>query len=159
RGQSWQSSAVADVPFRTFRRFGQAETQANVGEAAGDPFQKSDRRDPHHEQRHPRRHDAQGSGRSKRDARGNDHRGKEALTDSAPGSAPTGRGNRCFAMARALRILAWTTGVLLTLVVVAVGLAYLYVTSDEFRSRIEGQASSFSGRKTTIAEVSIDWGL
>jgi uncharacterized protein involved in outer membrane biogenesis len=61
-------------------------------------------------------------------------------------------------MARALRILGWTAGVLLTLVVVVAGLAYLYVTSDDFRSRIEGQASTLSGRKTTIADVSIDWG-
>ena len=61
-------------------------------------------------------------------------------------------------MARARRILGWTAGVLLTLVVVVAGLAYLYVTSDDFRSRIEGQASTLSGRKTTIADVSIDWG-
>ncbi|HYX00823.1 MAG TPA: AsmA family protein [Reyranella sp.] len=61
-------------------------------------------------------------------------------------------------MARVLRILGWMVGVLLTLIVVAAGLAYLYVTSDDFRSRIEGQASSFSGRKTTIADISIDWG-
>ena len=62
-------------------------------------------------------------------------------------------------MARFLRILGWTAGILVTLAVVAVGSAYLYVTSDDFRSRIEDQASTLSGRKTTIADISIDWGL
>lgn len=45
------------------------------------------------------------------------------------------------------------------LALAAVGAAYLYVTSDDFRGRIESQASTFSGRKTKIADVSIDWGF
>jgi uncharacterized protein involved in outer membrane biogenesis len=61
-------------------------------------------------------------------------------------------------MARILRILGWTAGVLVALIVVTGVAAYLYVTSDDFRSRIEGHASDFSGRKTKIADVSIDWG-
>jgi uncharacterized protein involved in outer membrane biogenesis len=32
------------------------------------------------------------------------------------------------------------------------------VTSDDFRGRFEGHASTLSGRKTTIAEIAIDWG-
>lgn len=62
-------------------------------------------------------------------------------------------------MTRLLRILAWTAGVLVALVAVAIGTVYFYVTSDDFRGRIESQASALSGRKTTIADVAVDWGL
>ncbi len=62
-------------------------------------------------------------------------------------------------MARLLRILAWTAGVLVALVAVAIGTVYFYVTSDDFRGRIESHASALSGRKTTIADISVDWGL
>ncbi|MBI2741118.1 MAG: AsmA family protein [Rhodospirillales bacterium] len=62
-------------------------------------------------------------------------------------------------MARTLRILAWTAGVLVALVAVAIGAVYCYVTSDDFRGRVEGQASALAGRKTTIADVAIDWGF
>jgi uncharacterized protein involved in outer membrane biogenesis len=62
-------------------------------------------------------------------------------------------------MARLLRILAWTAGVLVALVAVAIGAVYFYVTSDDFRGRIENQASTLSGRKTTIVDISVDWGL
>ena len=61
-------------------------------------------------------------------------------------------------MARFLRILGWTAGVLVALVVIAIGSVYFYVTSDDFRGRLEGHASTFSGRKTTIADIAIDWG-
>lgn len=61
-------------------------------------------------------------------------------------------------MARILKILGWTAGILVTLAAVAIGVAYLYFTSDDFRSRIAGHASDLSGRKTTIADISIDWG-
>ena len=43
-------------------------------------------------------------------------------------------------------------------IVVVVGAAYLFVTSDDFRSRVESGASAYSGRKTHIARISIDWG-
>ena len=62
-------------------------------------------------------------------------------------------------MARFFRFLAWTAGVLLVLVVVAIGTVYFYVTSDDFRGRIESHASALSGRKTTIADISVDWGF
>jgi uncharacterized protein involved in outer membrane biogenesis len=61
-------------------------------------------------------------------------------------------------MRRALRILAWTSGVLVGLVVVSGVAGYLFVTSDTFRSRVESGASAYSGRKTRIARISIDWG-
>ncbi len=61
-------------------------------------------------------------------------------------------------MARILRILGWTAGVLVALVAVAIGAAYLYVTSDDFRTRVAGHASDLAGRKTTITDISIDWG-
>ena len=62
-------------------------------------------------------------------------------------------------MARFLRFLAWTAGTLVVLAAVAIGVVYFYVTSDDFRGRIESQASTLAGRKTTIADISIDWGL
>jgi len=62
-------------------------------------------------------------------------------------------------MARLLRILAWTAGVLVVLVAVAIGTVYFYVTSADFRGRVESQASALSGRKTTIADIAVDWGL
>ena len=46
----------------------------------------------------------------------------------------------------------------MALVVIAIGSVYFYVTSDDFRGRLEGHASSLSGRKTTIAGIAIDWG-
>ncbi|MFZ5780659.1 MAG: AsmA family protein [Pseudomonadota bacterium] len=56
------------------------------------------------------------------------------------------------------RILGWCAGIVAGVVVLAIGGAYLYVSSDDFRSRLEGHASTLSGRKTTIADISIDWG-
>lgn len=61
-------------------------------------------------------------------------------------------------MARLLRILGWTSAVVVLLVVGVIGAGYLYVTSDDFRDRVESQASQFSGRKTRIADIAIDWG-
>ena len=61
-------------------------------------------------------------------------------------------------MGRTARILTWSAGIFVGLVVVAVGAAYLFVTSDDFRSRVESGASAYSGRKTHIAKISIDWG-
>lgn len=61
-------------------------------------------------------------------------------------------------MRRLGRILGWCAGIVAGVVVLAIGGAYLYVSSDDFRSRLEGHASTLSGRKTTIADISIDWG-
>jgi uncharacterized protein involved in outer membrane biogenesis len=61
-------------------------------------------------------------------------------------------------MGRTARILAWSAGVFVGLIVLTVGATYLFVTSDEFRSRVESGASAYSGRKTHIAKISIDWG-
>lgn len=60
-------------------------------------------------------------------------------------------------MKRFAKILGWTLGILVVLVGVAIGGGYLYLTSTDFRSVVESQASSFSGRKTKIEKVSIDW--
>jgi uncharacterized protein involved in outer membrane biogenesis len=61
-------------------------------------------------------------------------------------------------MARLLGILGWTAGVLFILVAGAIAAAWIYVTSDDFRGRLEDHASTLSGRKTTIADIAIDWG-
>jgi uncharacterized protein involved in outer membrane biogenesis len=61
-------------------------------------------------------------------------------------------------MGRTARILTWSAGILVGLIVVTVGAAYFFVTSDDFRSRVESGASAYSGRTTHIAKISIDWG-
>lgn len=60
-------------------------------------------------------------------------------------------------MTRALKILGWTFGILVVLIGAVVAGGYLYLTSTDFRSIVESEASSFSGRKTKIEKVSIDW--
>ena len=60
-------------------------------------------------------------------------------------------------MKRALKILGWTFGILLVLTGAAVAGAYYFLTSDDFREIVENQASSFSGRKTKIAKITVDW--
>ncbi|MEA2806181.1 MAG: AsmA family protein, partial [Rhodospirillaceae bacterium] len=61
-------------------------------------------------------------------------------------------------MGRTAKILSWSAGIFVALIVLAVGAGYLFLTSDDFRSHVESQASAFSGRKTKIAKISIDWG-
>lgn len=61
-------------------------------------------------------------------------------------------------MKRMASILGWVAGILLSLVTVVVGGLYLFVTSDYLRGQLEGRASDFTGRKTRIAHISIDWG-
>lgn len=61
-------------------------------------------------------------------------------------------------MRRVAKILGWSAGILLCLVVVAAGGLYLFVTSDYLRGQLEGRASDFTGRKTKFASISIDWG-
>ncbi|HYD04832.1 MAG TPA: AsmA family protein, partial [Reyranella sp.] len=60
-------------------------------------------------------------------------------------------------MKRALKILGWTFGILVVLAGTGVGAAYYFLTSDDFREIVEGQASTYSGRKTKIEKVSIAW--
>ena len=61
-------------------------------------------------------------------------------------------------MARALKILGWSAGVLVLLVGIAVAGGYFFLTSDYVRGQLESQASVFSGRKTKIDKVKVDWG-
>lgn len=61
-------------------------------------------------------------------------------------------------MKRFLRILGWSAGVLLCLVVVSAGALHLFLTSDYLRGQLEGRASDYTGRKTKVASFSIDWG-
>jgi uncharacterized protein involved in outer membrane biogenesis len=63
-------------------------------------------------------------------------------------------------MGRTARILTWSAGIFVSLIVLAVGAGYLFLTSDDFRSRVESSASAYSGRKTHIAKIkiTIDWG-
>src|SRR5438046_1307320 len=61
-------------------------------------------------------------------------------------------------MKRALKIVGWTLGILVVLMGAAVAGGYYFLTSGDFRSIVESQASSFSGRKTKIARITVDWG-
>lgn len=61
-------------------------------------------------------------------------------------------------MARFLRILGWSAGILLCLVAVSAGALYLFLNSDYLHGQLEGRASDFTGRKTKLAGYSIEWG-
>ena len=58
---------------------------------------------------------------------------------------------------RIARILAWSAGALVCLVVVGAGALYFFLTSDYLRNRLEGHAGDYTGRKTRIAAFSIGW--
>ena len=59
---------------------------------------------------------------------------------------------------RIAKIAAWTLGVVVLLIGGAVTAGYLFLTSSDFRERVESQASAYSGRKTKIDRIHIDWG-
>lgn len=61
-------------------------------------------------------------------------------------------------MRRALKILAWVTGILLGILVIAGGALYAYVSSEHFRARVADYFSDYSGRKTRIADIQVKWG-
>lgn len=61
-------------------------------------------------------------------------------------------------MRRALKILAWVAGVFVGLVLIAGTALYVYVSSEHFRTRVAGYFGDYSGRKTTIADIRINWG-
>ncbi len=61
-------------------------------------------------------------------------------------------------MKRAAKILGWTVGILLGLVLIAAGTIYFVATSDYLRGQLEGRASDLTGRKTQIAKVAVQWG-
>jgi uncharacterized protein involved in outer membrane biogenesis len=60
-------------------------------------------------------------------------------------------------MKRALKIAGWTFGTLVVLVCMAVAAGYFFLTSDNFREIVESQASLYSGRKTKIEKVTVEW--
>ncbi len=61
-------------------------------------------------------------------------------------------------MKRAAKILGWTAGVFLGLLLIAAGTIYFVATSDYLRGQLEGRASDLTGRKTQIAKVAVQWG-
>jgi uncharacterized protein involved in outer membrane biogenesis len=60
---------------------------------------------------------------------------------------------------RIAKISAGVLGCLLVLAGLGVAGAYYFLTSADFRSRVESEASAYSGRKTHIGKISIDWSL
>ena len=61
-------------------------------------------------------------------------------------------------MKRAAKILGWTAGIFIGLVLVAAGTIYFVATSDYLRGQLEGWASDLTGRKTQIAKIAVEWG-
>lgn len=61
-------------------------------------------------------------------------------------------------MAHAAKIAAWSAGVLVVVIAVAAAAIYLFATSAWVRSQLEDRASVYSGRKTTVGDITIDWG-
>ena len=61
-------------------------------------------------------------------------------------------------MKRAVKILGWTAGIFIGLVLIAAGTIYFVATSDYLRAQLEGRASEMTGRKTQIARVAVEWG-
>jgi uncharacterized protein involved in outer membrane biogenesis len=61
-------------------------------------------------------------------------------------------------MKRAAKILGWTAGIFLGLLLIAAGTIYFVATSDYLRGRLESWASDRTGRKTQIAKVAVVWG-
>lgn len=59
---------------------------------------------------------------------------------------------------RIAKIAGIALGVLVLLIGVAVAGGYYFLTSADFRSRVESEASALSGRKTKIAKIAISWG-
>jgi uncharacterized protein involved in outer membrane biogenesis len=56
------------------------------------------------------------------------------------------------------KVAAWTLGVVVLLIAGAAAAGYFFLTSGDFRARVESQASAYSGRKTKIDKIRIDWG-
>ena len=65
---------------------------------------------------------------------------------------------RTMTLKRIAKFLGWAAAFFVLLVGVAAAGGYYFLTSADFRSRIESEASAFSGRKTKIAKISVDWG-
>ncbi len=61
-------------------------------------------------------------------------------------------------MRRLARIAAWLAGGLLLLVVAAAGALWIALDSDWLRGELEGHASDYTGRKTTVGRIDFAWG-
>jgi hypothetical protein len=56
-------------------------------------------------------------------------------------------------MKRIAKIVGWAVLCLVILIGAGVAGGYYFITSDEFRSHAESQASNYSGRKTKIEKI------
>jgi uncharacterized protein involved in outer membrane biogenesis len=61
-------------------------------------------------------------------------------------------------MKRAAKILGWTAGILLGLLLAAATAVYFIATSDYLRGQLEDRLSDMTGRRTQVARVAVDWG-
>jgi uncharacterized protein involved in outer membrane biogenesis len=67
-------------------------------------------------------------------------------------------GRRLEVMARTAKIIGWSAGLIVLLIIVVAGAIYLFATSAWVRGQVESRASAYSGRKTTIEQIKVDWG-
>jgi len=61
-------------------------------------------------------------------------------------------------MRRAAKIVGWTAGILLGVLVIAATAVYFVATSDYLRGQLENRVSDMTGRRTQVAKVAVDWG-
>ncbi|TWB15457.1 hypothetical protein FBZ89_11450 [Nitrospirillum amazonense] len=61
-------------------------------------------------------------------------------------------------MRRAFKIIGWSLGVLVVVLLLAGAGVYFFVTSDYVRAQLENRADAFSGRKTKIGQIAVHWG-
>ncbi len=61
-------------------------------------------------------------------------------------------------MKRAVKVLGWTAGIMIGLLVIAATAVYFIATSDYLRGQLEDRVSDMTGRRTQVAKVAVDWG-
>ena len=60
--------------------------------------------------------------------------------------------------ARTMKIIGWSGGILVLFIAIMTAAIYLFSTSEWARNQVESRATTYSGRKTTIGDMRIEWG-
>lgn len=60
--------------------------------------------------------------------------------------------------ARTMKIIGWSVGILVLFIAIVTAAIYLFSTSEWVRNQVESRATTYSGRKTTIGDMRIEWG-
>ena len=61
-------------------------------------------------------------------------------------------------MGHAAKIIGWTAGILIGLLLIAASAVYFIATSDYLRGQLEDWVSGMTGRRTQVAGVAVEWG-